>query len=137
MALDFKSVVFNRNILAYRKKTIFSIIFETTPLYPTLDYIKGSYVQFFLFVLNMFNPFLIHLPILYLLKTAENLWFSAVFRGYKMGTFARNGLCSDLFHAVLHTRKFRKYIFALLHYIREKPSKYGVFFRSVFPRILI
>ena len=30
--------------------------------------------------------------ILYPLKTPENLWFSGVFRGYKMGTSDRNGL---------------------------------------------
>ena len=37
------------------------------------------------------NPFLANVPILYPLKTPENLWFSSVFRGYKMGTLARNG----------------------------------------------
>ena len=36
------------------------------------------------------NPFLANFPILYSLKTPENLWFSGVFRGYKMGTLARN-----------------------------------------------
>ena len=39
-----------------------------------------------------FNPFLANAPILYLLKTPENLWFSGVLRGYKMGTLARNGI---------------------------------------------
>ena len=39
-----------------------------------------------------FNPYLASVPILYPLKTPENLWFSGVFRGYKMGTLARNGL---------------------------------------------
>ena len=38
---------------------------------------------------DLFNPFLVNVPILYPLKTPENLW---VFRGYKMGTLARNGL---------------------------------------------
>ena len=38
------------------------------------------------------NPFLANAPILYPLKTAENFWFSGVFRGYKMETLARNGL---------------------------------------------
>ena len=39
-----------------------------------------------------FNPFLAHVPILHPLKTPENLWFSGVFRRYKIGTLARNGL---------------------------------------------
>ena len=38
------------------------------------------------------NPFLHNVPILYPLKTPENLWFSGVFRGYELGTLARNGL---------------------------------------------
>ena len=38
------------------------------------------------------NPFLSTVPILYPLKTPENQRFSGVFRGYKMGTLARNGL---------------------------------------------
>ena len=39
-----------------------------------------------------FNPFLANVPILYPLKTPENQRFSGVFRGYKMGKLARNGL---------------------------------------------
>ena len=35
------------------------------------------------------NPFLGAVPILYL-KTPEKLWFSGVFRGYKMLILARN-----------------------------------------------
>ena len=38
------------------------------------------------------NPFLANVPILYPLKTPENLWFSGVFRRYKMGTLVRNEL---------------------------------------------
>ena len=38
------------------------------------------------------NPFLANVPILYPLETPENLWFSGVFRGYKMETLAKNGL---------------------------------------------
>ena len=30
------------------------------------------------------------------LKTPENLWFFGVFRGYKMGTLARNGLIKSV-----------------------------------------
>ena len=37
------------------------------------------------------NPFLANVPILYPLKTPENL---GAFSGYKMGTLARNGLMS-------------------------------------------
>ena len=47
------------------------------------------------------NPFLAYVPILYPLETPENLWFSGVFKGYKMGTLAKNGLISELksFHS--------------------------------------
>ena len=38
------------------------------------------------------TPFLANVPILYPLKTPENLFFSGAFRGYQMGTLARNGL---------------------------------------------
>ena len=48
------------------------------------------------------NPFLANVPILYPLKTPENLWFSGVFKGYKMGTLARYGLsCLDLYSSLL------------------------------------
>ena len=39
-----------------------------------------------------FNPFLANVLILDPPKTPENLWFSGVFRGYKMKTLAGNGL---------------------------------------------
>ena len=42
--------------------------------------------------LFMFNPFLANVRILYPLKTLENLCFSNVFMGYKMGTLTRNEL---------------------------------------------
>ena len=45
----------------------------------------------------VFNPFLANVPILCPLKTPENFWFSGVFRGYKMGTLARNGLTKWIF----------------------------------------
>ena len=38
------------------------------------------------------NPFQGNIPFLYLLKTSENPWCSDVFRGYKKGTLAWNGL---------------------------------------------
>ena len=42
--------------------------------------------------LRSIKPFLANVPILYPLKTPENPRFSGVFRAYKMGTLARNGL---------------------------------------------
>ena len=36
--------------------------------------------------------FLAKLPILYPMKPPETLWFSGIFRGYKIETLARNGL---------------------------------------------
>ena len=38
------------------------------------------------------NPFLANAPILHPLKTLKNQRFSGVFRGYNMGTTAKNGL---------------------------------------------
>ena len=43
-------------------------------------------------LITVVNTFLANAPILYSLKTPKNFWFSGVFRGYKMGTLARNGL---------------------------------------------
>ena len=45
-----------------------------------------------LVLVSMVNPFLANIPILYPLKTSESLWFCGFFKGYKMGTLARNGL---------------------------------------------
>ena len=39
------------------------------------------------------------ISILYPLKTPENLWFSGIFRGYKIGILARNGLNTYLYGA--------------------------------------
>ena len=38
------------------------------------------------------NPFSTNVPLLHPLKTSENLWFSDVFSGYKIGTLVENGL---------------------------------------------
>ena len=46
-------------------------------------------------IIFFLNPYLAKVPNLYPLKTTENLWFSGVFRGYKMGTSARNGLIKN------------------------------------------
>ena len=42
------------------------------------------------------NPFPAKIPILHPLKTPENQRFSGVFRGYKMGTLAGNGLKKNM-----------------------------------------
>ena len=45
------------------------------------------------FILQVnFNPSLAIALIVYPLKTSESFWFSAVFKGYKMGILIRNGL---------------------------------------------
>ena len=41
---------------------------------------------------NFLNHFTQNVPFLYPIKISENLWFSDVFRGYKTGTLALNGL---------------------------------------------
>ena len=48
--------------------------------------IKASYQ------ISSINPYLAHVAILSPLKTVQNLWFSEVFKGYKLGPLARNGL---------------------------------------------
>ena len=52
--------------------------------------------------MQFFNLLLANIPILCPLKTPENLWFSGVFGGYKIGTLASNGLNQK-------KEKFRKY----------------------------
>ena len=41
---------------------------------------------------KVFNPFSTNIPLLYPLKTSENLRFSDVFWRYRSGTWAENGL---------------------------------------------
>ena len=41
---------------------------------------------------NKLNSFPVNFPVLYALETPGTLYFSGAFRGYKMGTSARNGL---------------------------------------------
>ena len=45
-------------------------------------------------LIGIFNPFLTNVPILYPLKTPENIWFSGVIMCYKMGAMTRNRLKS-------------------------------------------
>ena len=42
------------------------------------------------------NPFLTNAPLLYSLKTSENLRFSDIFRGYGSGTLVEYGLIATL-----------------------------------------
>ena len=42
-------------------------------------------------VLQLIKPFSTNVPLLYPLKTSENLCFSDVFRGYRSGTLVENG----------------------------------------------
>ena len=42
--------------------------------------------------ISFVNPFSTSVPLLYLLKTSENLRFSDVFRGYRSGTLVKNRL---------------------------------------------
>ena len=59
--------------------------------------IKTGFIFFFFqfqYDKRLPKPFLTDASILYPLKTSENLWFSGVFRGYKMGTLVKNGLIS-------------------------------------------
>ena len=55
------------------------------------------------------NPFQANALVLYTLKTPENLWFSGVLRGYKMGTLATNGLMMEITYG-----KYGWYVFRLL-----------------------
>ena len=69
------------------------LLLPDTPIYR----FYGFYEHYAKFILQhswrtTFNPFLVNVSILYLLKTPENLWFSDLFSGYKMGTLVRNEL---------------------------------------------
>ena len=43
-------------------------------------------------VTHKFNRFSANVPLLYPLKTSENIWFSNDFRGYRSGILAENRL---------------------------------------------
>ena len=49
-------------------------------------------MELFCETVNKFNSFPVNFPVLYPMETPGTLCFSGVFRGYKMGTLARNGL---------------------------------------------
>ena len=67
------------------------------------------------------NPFLANVPILYPLKTPENLWFSGVFRGYKIGTLAGNGLIYKGIKKEIENIKYKELLLFSFHHI-ERPS---------------
>ena len=56
----------------------------------------ASKFKAFLLVHITDNPFLANLPVLYPLKTSENLWFSGVFRGMKWDHWPEIGYRSSL-----------------------------------------
>ena len=57
------------------------------------------------------NPFPTNVPLLYPLRTSKNLRFSDIFRGYKSGTLAENGLIKSIsmFTGVLQNSCFYKF----------------------------
>ena len=69
--------------------------------------------------LKYLNPFLASVPILYRLKTPENLWFSGVFRVYKIETVTGNRLTIsypfeitynfETIRVTLHCEKYRNF----------------------------
>ena len=64
---------------------------------------------------DLHNPFLASVPILYPLKISENQIFSGVFRGYRIRTFARNGLSVDdkYICEVITTKMFERPVYLL------------------------
>ena len=83
--------------------------------WPSIKFLIGCFEWFMLWVVGLANlmtskhhnakllfsfaqppiltyPFLANIPIFYPLKTSEKFRFSGVFRGYKKGAFAKNGL---------------------------------------------
>ena len=65
--------------------------------------------------LQVINPFLINIPLLYPLKTSKKQRFSDVFRGYRSGTLVENGVVfkNDLF---LSARKTYVNMLAIIRY---------------------
>ena len=51
---------------------------------------------------HMINPFSTSVPLLYSLKTSENLRLSHVFRGYRSGTLVENGLKLENLIVIFH-----------------------------------
>ena len=60
-------------------------------------------------LLYAFKLLLANVPILYPLKTSENLWFSGVFRWCKMKTLAKNGLTHPVLISPILSQNTRKF----------------------------
>ena len=50
----------------------------------------------FIKIFKKFNPFSTNVPLLYPLKTLEDLWFSDAFKGYRSGTLVQKGLIAHM-----------------------------------------
>ena len=84
------SVVGGLQPTAWLKVEVFSC--EFCKIFQNSFFEEQLHLVFCLVFCRDINSFLANVLILYLLKTPENLWFSHVFRGYEMGTLARNRL---------------------------------------------
>ena len=82
--MKFPNKDFFSNCDQIRRNCGFGHIYWRNPSWKTL-YLGKVYV-------NMFNPFLANVHILYPLKTQQNQRFFGVFRVFKMGRLAKNGL---------------------------------------------
>ena len=73
---------------------VFWVVHAMSGWFGKLDDVKTSQweITFFLCTTANVNPFLANIPIFYHLKTSEKFRFSGVFRGYKKGALAQNGL---------------------------------------------
>ena len=67
---------------------------------------SSIYVTHHQLLKTIINPFMANVPITCPLKTPENLSFSGVFRGYIMGTMARNGLIITTLFTNIDCTKF-------------------------------
>ena len=83
------------------------LLFASFWIFPFLNFSLISVIRWLFSSLDFdeiiwINPFQANAPILYLLQTPENLWFSGVFTGYKMWTLAWNGLIPNFAHFHQH-----------------------------------
>ena len=72
-----------------------SFLEQTLPLFQPWIYVSLSIMLTASFARAdqmSFNQFLANVPILYLPKASKRIWFSGVFRGYKIETLVGNGL---------------------------------------------
>ena len=92
-------------------------------------------------LINVFYPFSTNVPLLYPLKTSENLRFTDVFRGYRSGTLVESGLSFKFFcvsilitETVVHYTSGRKGSMNLCLFVLLPASFIGIgtllFFRN-------